>query len=87
MYDWYFFDGDTKIPPSNFENLPQKLFCFFFQPKIEFDTQTNIFLKLFFLQGYDNVGFFPFHLNFFSKRLKISFVWRVYVCLDQCLII
>ena len=35
------------------------------------------------------MALFFFSLNFFSKTLEvpISFEWRVYVCLDQCLII
>ena len=39
-----FFDGDTKIFPSNFEFAPN----FFFQPQIDFCTQANIFQKHFF---------------------------------------
>ena len=35
------------------------------------------------------LDFVPFSLYIFSKMLKITipFEWRVYVCLDQCLII
>ena len=46
-YDNDFFDKqnftrDTKNFPINFESLHQKFFLFFFQPQIEFSTQTNI---------------------------------------------
>ena len=29
LYDWHFFDGDTKNFLSNFENLAQNFFVFF----------------------------------------------------------
>ena len=84
-----------KIWPKNF-------FCFFFQPQIDFRTQTNFFRKKkFCMQNLivfvhnvvlDTIklAFTFFSLNFsFSKTLKIpfSFVWGVNVRLDQCLII
>ena len=86
---------------KNFETGP-KFFLFFFQPKIEFRTQTNIFRKkIFCMQNLifcvHNVvlvtiilAFIFFWLNFFSSKtlkIHISFVWGVYICLDQCLII
>ena len=33
--------------PKLYENLDQKIFCFFFQPQIEFRTQINIFWNFF----------------------------------------
>ena len=102
LYDWQFFGGDTKNFSSYFENLAQKFFCFFFQPQIDFRTQTNIFRKKnFCMQNLifcvhnvvlDTIklAFIFFSLNFFSsKTLKIplSFVWGVNVRFDQCLII
>ena len=45
-----FFYVDTKVFSS--ESLPQNyFFLFFFQPQIEFCTQTNIFRKFFFMQN------------------------------------
>ena len=83
LYDWHFFDGDT----SNFENLAQKFFCFFFQPQINFRTQINIFRKNnFCMQNLifcvHNVvldaiklAFTFFSLNFFfQKRWKFLFL-------------
>ena len=85
---------------SNFENWPQQKFLFLFQAQIEFCTQTNIFRKKIFCMPnlsfrahnvvLDTIilAFFLFTSICFSKTLKIfiSFEWRVYVCLDQCLI-
>ena len=95
-YDNHFFDKQVlaaiqKVFQVILKICP-KFFLFFFQPQIEFSTQTNIFRKKKFCMqnlifcvhnGYDNISFF------LSKALKIpiSFVWRVYVRPDQCPII
>ena len=47
LYDWHFLMATQKNFSSKFENLPQKFCSFFFQPQIEFCTQTNIFRKNF----------------------------------------
>ena len=84
LYDWHFFDGDTKNFSSNFENLAQNFFCFFFQPQIDFRTQTNIFRKKnFCMQNLifcvhnvvlDTIKltFIFFSLNFFFKNAENS---------------
>ena len=65
-----------------------KIFLFFFQPQIEFRTQTNIFRKIFFFLDTIKLVFIFFSLECFFKNVKIpiSSVWSVNVCLDQCLI-
>ena len=40
LYDWHFFDGNTKNFPSKLKFAP-----IFFQLQIDFCTQTNLFLK------------------------------------------
>ena len=74
----FFFDGDRKTFHQNF-------FVFFFQPQIDFCTQTNIFQIFFCMQnlifscaqrspGYTNVCCFSFLLhNFVFKYAESSY--------------
>ena len=84
LYDWHFFDGDTKIFPNNFEKLPQNFFCFFFNRKFNFvRKQTwkmwNPSEKKNFMQTLIScvhnvildtlvLVFYSFHLNFFFRK-------------------
>ena len=94
--------GIFLMATQKFLNLPQKFFVFFstanlfFLRRQAFSKKKNFlhakfdFLSALRSPGYTHVGiFFPFRYTIFSKALKIyiSFVWRVYVCLAQCLII
>ena len=73
----FFFSTANRILYAN-KHFPKKSFCkqnfIFWVHNVVLDT---IMLAFF------------FSIKIFSKTLKIpiSFVWRVYVCLDQCLII
>ena len=78
--------NDTKIC---FDNLPQKCFCFFFQPQIEFCSTANkqILKKVFCMHNLTfcvhNVNLdttilaFFFSLNFFSKTQKIYYFFCI----------